>query len=182
MAWKSLLVVLAVGMIAVSLVAGLGQVQVAQGNYVPFGEIVIHSPANATTYTTNNLVLDIMVVFYVTTDKSVAYSIDGQTPIPISGLVYDGDAILETANVTIPLPKFTNGPHTIEVYAKTGHQQQLPGTGYTVTNFVMDDPAGACSLKRACPQQESVGAAVVNAKSSPGGEGYTRANEEYDPP
>ncbi len=119
-------------------VCGVHFGKVAEANFIPFGTITIDSPANQTTYTSRRLTLNISIVFSVTPNKWVGYSIDRQAEVEITGLTYSGETLWETASTSVPLPELPNGSHRLEVYAKTGHTTVLPGTGYVVVYFTID--------------------------------------------
>lgn len=142
--------------------------------------MTINSPTNKT-YTTNALVLNISITFSVTTNKTVLYSIDGQTNMTVSGLVYSGDALWETANTTLMLPRLPNGSHRLEVYAKTNMSQVLPGTGYAKVDFIVDAPdEDYWETVEPTPFQGVHGAVVLNGKIYAVGH-TTNPIYEYDP-
>ena len=162
------------------LVAGVQVVEVAKANFIPYGTVTIHSPINQT-YTINTLLLNISVTYSMTTNKMVEYSIDGQPPIVVSGLIYSGDILWQTANKTLMLPKLSNGPHRLEVYAKTNTSQVLPDTGYAKVDFIVyASEEDSWERVKPTPIQGVHGAAVLNGKIY--AVGYTtNPLYEYDP-
>jgi N-acetylneuraminic acid mutarotase len=164
----------------VSLAAEAQVVEVAEANFIPYGTVTIHSPANQT-YTTNTLLLNISITYSMTTNKTVEYQIDGQPPIAISGLIYSGDILWQTANTTLTLPKLANGLHRLEVYAKTNMSQVLPDTGYAKVDFTVDAPEeDSWETVKPIPIQGVHGAAVLNEKIYAVGH-TTNPVYEYDP-
>lgn len=161
---KTFLSALFTSVLLFSIVAGIQTSNVAKANFIPYGTVTIHSPANQT-YTTNTLLLNISITYSITTNKTVEYSIDGQPPIAITGLVYSGDILWQTANKTLMLPKLSNGPHRLEVYAKTNTSQVLPDTGYAKVDFIVDAPGeDSWDTVEPTPIQGVHGAAVLNGK------------------
>jgi hypothetical protein len=177
---KAVSAAIIISTLLILLVAGVQVVEVAKANFIPYGTVTIHSPANKT-YTTDTLLLNISVTYSMTTNKTVEYSIDGQPPIAISGLIYSGDILWQTANKTLMLPKVSNGPHRLEVYAKTNTSQVLPDTGYAKVDFIVDAPEeDSWETVKPTPIQGVHGAAVLNGKIYT--VGYTtNPLYEYDP-
>ncbi len=164
----------------VSLAAEAQVVEVAEANFIPYGTVTIHSPANQT-YTTNTLLLNISITYSMTTNKTVEYQIDGQPPIAVAGLIYSGDILWQTTNTTLMLPKLANGSHRLEVYAKTNTSQVLPDTGYAKVEFTVDVPEeDSWKTVKPIPIQGVHGAAVLNGKIYAIGH-TTNPLYEYDP-
>jgi hypothetical protein len=121
----------------ISLVAGMQVVKLAEANFVPYGTVSIISPSNQT-YNSNFPILNFTATFSVTTTKSITYSIDGQPSVTITGLQYKGTPLWETTSGTVALPELSNGPHLLEMYAKTNSTPVLPGTGYSSVYFTIN--------------------------------------------
>ncbi len=146
---------LAIATIIFALLLGsLIEVQVvewAKANFVPFGTVTITSPTNQT-YHSNQLVLIFSVVFSIPKTRTVTYNIDNRTRATILGLEYNTTSPLwETANGTVPLPELAAGPHILEVYAATGYDQVLPGTGYATVYFSIADDAESTPSQSTTP-------------------------------
>jgi hypothetical protein len=134
---QSCLTALTISGLLVSLVVGMQAVEVVKANFVPYGEVSMISPANQT-YNSNFLILNFTAIFSVTTTKSITYSIDGQPEVTIIGLQYSGDILGERTKGTISLPYLSDGPHLLEMYAKTNSTPVLPGTGYSSVCFTIN--------------------------------------------
>lgn len=101
------------------LVSGVQVVEVATANFVPQASInFISSPTN-TTYSSNFLTLNFTVSFAMTNDRWIAYSIDGNENVTVTGVDYQIDALWHGINITEPLPKLSDGSHRLDISAQS---------------------------------------------------------------
>ena len=116
---KTALTAIIISALLVSLVVGVQVVEVATANFVPQASInFISSPTN-TTYGSNFLTLNFTVSFAMTNDRWIAYSIDGNENVTVTGVDYPIDALWHGINITEPLLKLSDGSHRLDIYAQS---------------------------------------------------------------
>ncbi len=95
-------------------ITGLQIVDLASANFVPAADVSITSPTNKT-YTSNLLLLNCTVYFTLTENKLIVYSLDEGANVTIFSK--QSSQFYETVCEQEILPKLSDGPHHLEVYA-----------------------------------------------------------------
>ena len=116
---KKTAIVLAVMLVlSISLLAGVESVKIVRANFVPSSTIHMISPTN-TTYNSNTVILNCSVVFVMTQNKTVTFSLDGGANVTIinkQGLEpYVASEELPGDTV---LTDLADGSHHLELYSE----------------------------------------------------------------
>ena len=119
MSKKISLTAIVISALLISLVAGLSVVEVTKANFIPTAYVnTIWSPTNKT-YSSSSLSLNVTVTFALTENRSIAYSLDGNENVTLTGIQYQIDNLWQGINITGPLPALSEGSHRLDVYAKS---------------------------------------------------------------
>ncbi len=114
---KAFVAAILVSLVCASLFVGMQSVNVTKANFVPQVAIFIHSPINQT-YSSLYLTLYVTIDFALTEDKWIAYSLDGNDNVTLTGKQSQLDSLWQRVNITAPLV-LSEGSHRLDVYAQS---------------------------------------------------------------
>ncbi len=144
---KKAIIAAMISAIFFSFVVRLQNEDVAKANFVPQMSVNrIWSPENKT-YTSNLLTLNVSVSFFLVSskEKCIAYSLDGNANVTVTGTEYPIDSMWHGINITVPLLVLSDGAHCLYVYAQSVPSSYASPDSKTVF-FTVNSTAGSRAI------------------------------------